>query len=319
MARQQHPKPPFLRTGAHIALIAPSFHFEAQALARGRAALEKHFHVHTTLLEGAYDRLQRLAGTDQRREDELFYWLTHPKIDAVWMIRGGYGVSRYLPSLMARLKRVKKLKPKILIAYSDLTLLLNALHDEFGWLPFHGPAIAGRVFAEPTALELNFIERNLFSNVPLGLVSTPAMRTWVPGKATAPMVGGNLSLVAASIGTAHPVEAKGRILFLEDCTEQPYRVDRLLTQALQAGVFSGAKGILLGQFTDCGNPEELEWVFQNTLLPFCEKKRIPLVSGFPAGHGNPQLTFPVGARVRLHAGKEPAAEFLEAGCGGRRK
>lgn len=313
MARSTLKKPSYLRTGSTIALVAPSFHFPRLALDQGRDLLHNQFHVKTVLLEGVYDTDHYFSGNDQRREAELLHWFLDKSVQAIVMIRGGYGMTRILQNVIKKLKSVRGLKPKIVVAYSDLTPLLNSLYQDLGWVSFHGPAVASRVFSQPEGVELSYLERALFSNAPLGEISTVEMRAWVEGKAKAPLVGGNLSLVNATIGTPYEIKTDGKILFLEDVTEKTYRVDRLLTQLIHAGKLDRVKGVVLGEFTECGTPEDLQWMFKNTLVPFLKKKKIPLVWGFPAGHGKPQITFPIGTMVEIKASnKNPSVTFVEA-------
>lgn len=302
-----------------MALIAPAFAFDRKVFEEGRAALESRYGVKTKMLDGVYEKHAYFAGDDDRRLDELYHWLTDPETSAVFAIRGGYGCARIYPRLAARLRKRRGLKPKIVMGYSDLTILLNGLMRDFGWVTFHGPVVASRVMREPLALEEETFRRALFSEEPLGAVSDPGTVVLAKGRARGRIVGGCLSLVASSIGTPYQIETRDRIVFLEDVTEKPYRLDRMLTHLIHSGLLDRARGIVFGQMTDCGPPEEALEAVRLAVGPYLAKRGIPAIYDFPAGHGKPQITFPIGAEVELDARADPIVRFLEAGARGPKK
>lgn len=311
------PKP--LRPGQGVvALVAPAFSFDHGLLAQGRAFLENHYGFRTHAQDNVYDSEAYFAGSDQRREDELFHCLTHPDIDAVFSIRGGYGSARIYPRLLERLRkhyRKNSGQPRILLGYSDITILLNGLYQDLGWMTFHGPVVAGRPFREPLPIEEETFRKCVQTAQALGPVRTTETAMLSPGTGKGRLVGGCLSLVVSTLGTPYEIDTNGKVLFLEDVDEKPYRLDRMLTQLVHAGKFDRVKGIVFGELFECEpaprdpNKTTAMQAIRLALGEVIKKKRIPVLTGFPAGHGTPQITFPIGGRVELRA-DEKTAELI---------
>ncbi|NEA26547.1 S66 peptidase family protein, partial [Actinomadura bangladeshensis] len=243
-----------------------------------------------------------------------------PRVRAVVCARGGYGATRVLDHLdwdALAAAADASAEPKILHGSSDITALHTAFGTRLGVTTSFGPMPAG-VLAEdrPDGDTLAALRAALFGG-PVTLPGTHALR---PGRAEGPLTGGTLSLLTALLGTPYaPPPAAGRVVFLEDVTEAPYRIDRMLVQLLQAGWFDGAAGIALGSWRDCGDPAELDAVFAARLGPL----GVPVLAGVPAGHGPRQLTLELGAPAVLTASPrsphdprpavpEPGALTLEA-------
>jgi muramoyltetrapeptide carboxypeptidase len=317
-------RPAHLLRGRTVALVAPSFSFDATLMEAGRAHLESKHGLKTVALPDIRSQEAYFAGSDDRRLEELFHWLTDPGVHALVAVRGGYGCARLYPRLAEKLRAVgRALKPKIVLGYSDLTVLLNGLHQDFGWITFHGPVLSGRPFRAPVPIEETTFHRSLFTAEPLGAVTDPQMVVLNPGRASGPIVGGCLSLVASSLGTSYELNTDGKILFLEDVDEAPYRLDRMLTQLLHAGKLDRIKGLVFGQMTGCEpkadsrDPTKTSsrGAIELAVAAHLRARKIPAVLNFPAGHGMPQVTFPIGATVELRADdpKTPEVVFREAG------
>ncbi len=329
-------KPRCLRRGSRVLLVAPGFHFLEEKFVRGKTFFEQTFHVEAVEATHLRGREMFFPATDAERMQDVLTGLLDPSIDALLGVRGGYGCARFYLDLRKELKRAeaalkrkgKALTPKIVAGYSDMTILINGLYQDFNWVSFHTPMIAGRPFDEPLAFELKTLERSLFSNLPLGSIprklADVSLESVVPGKAKAPVVGGNLSVVASSLGTAYELNTKGHILFLEDIGEAPFRVDRMLHQLLHAGLFNGVKGVILGDFTSCEPHSDLyadvsvTQVLRRFFRETFHKKNVPVVAGFPAGHGQRQISFPIGVPVKLEVPLDPkgtpCVQFDEAGA-----
>jgi muramoyltetrapeptide carboxypeptidase len=232
--------------------------------------------------------LTYLAGSDAERAADLQEAWCDPRVAAVFCARGGYGAARVLDHLdWTALSRVP---PKLLHGSSDIT----ALHAVFGRrlsVPTSfGPMVASLVAdAEPEALD--HLREGVFGpGAPVR--GSHALRG---GRARGVLTGGNLTLLTSLLGTAYaPEPAAGRIAFLEDVGEAPYRVDRMLTQLLQAGWFEDVAGIVLGTWTGCG---DVDAVFADRLTPI----GVPILAGVPVGHGPRQLTIRLGAGAVLDA------------------
>ncbi|MEW6056159.1 MAG: LD-carboxypeptidase [Bdellovibrionota bacterium] len=315
--------PEKLKPGSMVALVAPAFGFDPEALAQGSSYLESKYGVRTTALENVNQRFSYFAGTDERRLEELLFWLTNPEVDAVFAIRGGYGCARIYPKLIEKLKKHKRLKPKKVLGYSDLTILLNGLYQDLGWVTYHGPVVASRPFRDPVSLEEMSFQTAMFTDEPLGAISDEQTRVMSEGRAKGRLVGGCLSLLVSSLGTSYEIDTRDKILFIEDVDERPFRLDRMTTHLLHSGKLDQVRGIVFGQMAHCEPPELAKDSSQTkaieaiemALEPLLEKRQIPILYDFPAGHGKPQLTFPIGCEVELVADQaRPELVFLESGA-----
>jgi muramoyltetrapeptide carboxypeptidase len=303
--------PRALRKGDAVALIhpaSPSFEYKTNEMT---AEIVASLGFTPKLMENAGRRLGYLAGTDAERAADLNAAFADPKIDAVWCIRGGYGTPRILPYL--DYETIRK-NPKPFIGYSDITATLNAIRRLTGLVTFHGP-LADSVMSEYSLAAF----RRIVMEGATGRIAEPPPftpregtvdrenRIWklAPGKARGRLVGGSLSVFATLIGTPFEPELKGRILFLEEDGEDPYRIDRWLTQFLLTGKLAGLAGVALGKFTDCVPAPEHSlsflgsWTWQEVCADRFGKLGIPVVAGLCFGHARDKATVPVGTMAEL--------------------
>lgn len=277
-------------------LVAPSGPFDLEGFERGVAWLRERYVV--SHREDIVARSGFLAGSDARRAGELNEALADPAIDAIVAARGGHGATRILGALDVEQVRAAR---KLLVGFSDITAL-HAIWSRAGLRSIHGPMVAtlGR---QPSARErwIRAVE---------GEVSEPIETTPItPGLAEGPLVGGNLSVLAALVGTPYFPPLEGAVLFLEDVNEAPYRLDRLLTTLRNAGVLGGVRGIALGQFTTSAPEAGTDAVLRERLGDL----GIPVVLGVPSGHVDDNLELPLGAPTRIHAdGDHATVTFLES-------
>ncbi|MEM7230843.1 MAG: LD-carboxypeptidase [Planctomycetota bacterium] len=293
--------PPALKEGDIVGLIAPASPLDDNSVKKTVAYLQSRgFGVKVS--HGYRSRDGYLAGGDEQRAAEFNSMLRDPQVNAVFCLRGGYGSPRILDQIdYAELRR----NPKIVLGYSDITAVLNAIERHAGVVSFHGP-MAGELKA-PTGFTSRYLWAALsgtgrdFGDWGKGPGSRlNEWRTIAGGTAEGKLVGGNLSLVSATMGTPYEVDTNGAILFLEEVSERPFRVDRMLNQLRLAGKLKQLKGALLCRFTNCrggSNSRSLDTIFKEYLGPL----GIPVLAYFPAGHVSDQATLPVGARVRLDA------------------
>lgn len=281
-----------------IAVIAPAGPAEPERVAQVEALYAAQGFA-ARLYPGCHRRAGYLAGSDDERTADLHAALADTDIAAIHALRGGYGCMRLLDRIDATLVRRAE---KLLVGYSDVTAL-HALWQRVGLLALHAPMAASDMLLPGREADRDALFDVLRHGLPAGTVlhadpptATAPLRA--PGTAEGLLVGGNLSLVAALLGTPWALPMQGAILFLEDVSEEPYRVDRLLTQLRLAGVFDAVAGIVLGGFTDAACPLHL---LRDTLLPLARRRAIPLVGGWPAGHGTPNRPLPLGLRARLDA------------------
>ncbi len=293
---------PRLNIGDTVGLIAPSGAISEEKI---QTAIQNIAALGFKVQEGKHlrERYGYLAGTDEQRLEDLHSMYADKNVKAIWCVRGGYGCTRLLSSMDYDL--IKKNK-KILIGYSDITALLNAIYQETGVIGFHGPV------ASSTANDYNKLgfynllmsPTNNYKIEPFGeIMEKPyePLQVFREGVGEGITAGGNLSLLAAMVGTKYEVEFKNKIVFIEDIGEEPYRIDRMLTQLIEGSDIKKAKAILLGQFRGC-NPEDPE---KSLSLVECLKDRllplnIPTMYGLNFGHVDHNFTFPIGAKARIN-------------------
>lgn len=290
-----------LKIGDTVGLIAPgSFITEKEleeAVTNIRSLGLKPYYTDNILAKEGY-----LAGTDKQRAEDLNRMFANPKVKALWAVRGGYGCVRILDMLdYSSIRR----NPKIVIGYSDITVLLYGIFSQTGLIGFHGP-VAISTFDEFSVAYLKSILFGDSTGVKLIQSPVAADSTVIrSGKATGRLVGGNLSLVVSLIGTKYDVETKGKIIFLEEIGEEPYRIDRMLTQMIQAGKFNGAAGIALGNFRKCeikkNDPEfDSSFSLSEVLFDRLFDLGIPVIYGLSFGHIDNKYTLPFGALAELN-------------------
>ena len=300
--------PERLRQGDTVALIAPaSPPLEPEHVDESIAALES-LGFAVRLGRHARRRSGFLAGTPRERAEDVMRMFRDPRVKAIFCVRGGYGSAQILPRLDYEIIRRN---PKILAGCSDVTSLLCALRVKTGLVTFHGPMPASdfiRADLPPFTRE-SFLRTLMQPEPPGGIrqgYSGDTVSVLRPGKAAGKLIGGNLSILCTLVGTPWEPSFRGKILFLEDVGEAPYRIDRMLTHLLNAGLLQQAAGIAIGLCKDCLDPraktsreprQTLEDVFRERLRPL----KVPVVTGLPFGHGPDNATIPIGIRAVLDA------------------
>ena len=292
-----------VREGDTVGLITPGSYISDEGLEKAVSNIQS---LGFKVKMGKHIRASRgfNAGADKERLEDLHTMFADDSVAAIWCARGGYGCSRLLPHINYRM--ISK-HPKMLIGYSDVTALLNAIYEKTGLIGLHGPVGASEL--------TNYTKRELLALIsgntrnyeikvsPSNLNEENTIyhpRTVRPGIAEGLLVGGNLSLLAAMAGTEYLPNFKNKIVFIEDIGEKPYRIDRMLTQLRQAGKLEEAAGILLGVFSDCeADDDERSLTLWETVNDRTKDLGIPVLYGFSFGHISDQCTFPVGAKVRM--------------------
>ncbi len=277
------------RPGQAVALAAPAGAVDPQALEAGLALL-KGLLPGVELLAGPelLDRQGYLAGTDASRAEHLTRLMLSPAAGAVLSARGGYGCSRLLPLLDLEALAASR---KLLVGFSDLTCLLNALASR-GLVTAHGPMAVRLAATDQASLDD-------LAGLLAGRLPWPALfagRPLAPGRARGPLMGGNLTLFCHLLGTPWFPELTGAVLFLEELGEPAYRLDRCFTQLILAGVFERVVGVALGSLSEQAEdpPELLE-----TAVERLSGLGLPVVTGLPFGHGPLNRPLPLGALAEL--------------------
>jgi muramoyltetrapeptide carboxypeptidase len=298
-------KPKRLSEGDTVGLVLPaSNEMQADEIAFAREQLEA-LQFKVVVGRHAYDRHGYFAGTDRDRAEDVNRMFADPEIDGIFCYTGGWGTPRMLPfldyGLIAR-------NPKVIIGFSDITALLNAIYQRTGLVTFHGPVATSTL--NPYSVD-NF-RRVVMDDEAAGLLAPPEKKPnelvdrtnrvvrLAPGNASGRLVGGNLTLVAALMGTPFEIDTAGAILFLEDIREEVYRIDRMLTQLALAGKLEKAAGIAFGRCTEC-NARPSGFSLEDILRDRFESGRVPAIAGLSFGHIEHKLTLPIGIRATLDA------------------
>jgi muramoyltetrapeptide carboxypeptidase len=275
--------------------VAPASGFDRRDFDAGVAALrERGFSVRHR--DDIFDRCRYLAGSDARRAGEIHEMFRDPEIHAIFGVRGGYGSARVVPLLDPGIVRAH---PKIFVGMSDLTTLLLWFGGVCGLVAFHGPMVARRRGwsdfswrALIEAVEGRDADRPL---APDGLT------TVIGGVAEGPLVGGNLTILCHSIGTPWQADLRGAILFIEEVNDPYWRMDRRMVHLRAAGLLDGIVGVLVGQVHRSGETEGRGDVLREVLDDVLGELGVPVLMGFPAGHGEDNITLPMGVRARMDA------------------
>ncbi len=306
-------KPRVLKPGDTVGLITPSSYiFNLWSIENAVARIEA-LGLKTKISKNARGRHGYMGGTVKERVDDLHAMFADPSIAAVFCLEGGYGTERLLDSLDYSLIRKN---PKILTGYSDITGLHLAISKKAGIVTFHGPVAMSSL----PAWTLEYFRKALFSTEPIGALGNPPeseplspafpLHTVVPGRARGPIAGGNLTLISTTMGTPYEIEAKGRILFLEDTGEAPYRIDRMLVQMKLAGKFAECAGVVWGTCTECTPARsgfEVNLSVPDLLDEILGDIGKPVLAGLLFGHTKEKVTLPIGVMAEIDAAAKTVA------------
>lgn len=309
-------KPPRLRAGEVIGIVAPASPMKDEYLHKGCEYLER-LGYRVKLGRFVNSEVGYLAGTDRQRAEDLNNMFRNPQVKAIFCARGGYGSPRLLPLLdyqeMSR-------HPKIFVGYSDITAVQLAMLRHAGLVTFSGPMVAAEMGQNRMDA---FTEENFWKLLtepqPLGQLRRPKgkrYRVIQNGKVEGRLIGGCLSLIAPLVGTPHMPEIAGSVFFVEDIGEEPYRVDRHLVHFRESGLLRRIGGFVLGEMIDCTPAKDdptpsltLEQVINDFIKPL----QVPALAGLDYGHGNVKYTMPIGVRVVLEVeGRRCGLEIVES-------
>jgi muramoyltetrapeptide carboxypeptidase len=293
-----------LQKGDTIGLISPAGPIKKEDIYESTTILKK---LGFNIKKGRhiYDKWGYLAGKDKDRAYDLMDMFCDKTVDMILCTRGGYGTMRILPFINFNLI---KQNPKIFAGFSDITALLNTIYLKCNITTFHAPMCNSNLNDKVT-IE-NFLRILTSGYNPLKIKNTPpnpkfkgyfSDSSYFNGnRAKGTLVGGNLSLISGTIGTPYEIDTKDKILFLEDVNEEPYKIDKMLTQMALCGKLEECNGIILGHFTSCSLPNyerslTLEEVLNDRIISLGK----PTIVNFQCGHSYPRLTIPIGAQVEI--------------------
>lgn len=308
--------PHALPDGATIGLVSPASASNSQAIERGMAALASRGY-RPVLLPHAREEWWFVAGEDDGRLADLHQAFADPDIDAVWCLRGGYGCIR----LLARLDwDLLAANPKPFIGYSDITTLQNAFIQRLGWVSFSGPMVAsGHGYARAEGIDAGS-ERDLFrwlrptaDRQPLVNPDGTPFRVLQPGAASGRLIGGNLALFTALVGTPYLPDTRGALLAIEDVGEHPYNVDRMLCQLELSGVLDQLGALLIGDFAGYADDEHPGPDIETVVRQRVGSRPLPVLSNVIFGHTDVRQTLPLGACADLRADGAQAEVVVQVG------
>jgi muramoyltetrapeptide carboxypeptidase len=288
-------KPPALRPGDTVGVIAPASNIKQADLEAGCEALRcagyRPFYFDSILERDVY-----FAGSVERRVRELEAMFERDDVRAIVCARGGYGANYLLNQL--DLEQIEA-HPKIFLGYSDITSLLTHFTDVAGLVTFHGP-MAAKDWAHEGGVDLPSWQSALSQSSPWDVPLNPEAAGLIDGKAQGILYGGCLSILVASLGTPYEIETAGTILFLEDVAAKPYQIDRMLMQLKLAGHLETVQGIVFGEMLDCIQSPQQDYTLQEVILRIVGDLGIPVAFGVKSGHvtsGN--ITLPFGVQASL--------------------
>lgn len=314
-------KPPKLASQDTVGIVSPASSFfpvHESALQRGVAYLEK-IGLHVQLAPHTLDQRQHLNPPTQHRAEDLNQMFADPKIKAIFCLSGGSGVNAVLPLLdWEQIER----SPKIVMGYSAITALLIGLYTKIGLATFHGPMILNGFseYPQPFTYTQKCFEQVLFKTEPVRALKPPTQWTdaytsedqprtmktnpgwrWLrDGKATGPLIGGNLSVMLTLVGTPYWAPLRGAILCFEEVNFGNgllRQVDESLAQCQQMGLFDQIAGLVIGKVNELS--EEEEQLFESLILEYTADSAFPILTGVDFGHTAPQLTLPIGVQASL--------------------
>jgi muramoyltetrapeptide carboxypeptidase len=295
-------KPPALRKGDTIGIVAPASSFKRDEFEAGCQALRQ-MGYNPVYNQSIFDCDLYFAGSAERRAREIEAMFLRDDVKAILCARGGYGSNYLLPML-----DVKKLaaKPKIFVGYSDLTSLLTYFCDVGGLVTFHGPMVA-KDFAKLDGVDLKSWQNALsgLENWQLAFGSGSGVKALVQGQRSAEGVlyGGCLSMLVASLGTPYEIQTDGTILFIEDIATKPYQIDRMLMHLKLAGKFAGVRGIIFGEMLDCVQTQNQGYTLEEVVMRVVGDLGVPVAYGLRSGHVSRQnIILPLGVRAALNVG-----------------
>lgn len=298
-----------LKAGDTVGVITPSTYVSDPVRLDLVPRTLEHFGLKMKLGKNVRKRTGYLGGSIQERIDDLHEMFADPEVKGIFCIRGGYGSSQLLDRIDYSLIRRN---PKVFAGYSDITALHLAIHKNTGLVTFHSPVVLSK-FTDWTQ---DHFRRALFSVEKNRRIQNPAesnplrpvhpIRAIRPGKARGELIGGNLTLISTLMGTPYEPDTRGKIFFLEDVGEEPYRIDRMMTQLRLAGKFEQAAGVAIGECAGCSPREfrpgfESTFSFNEVLEDILSGLKVPVLSGLLLGHTDDQATVPIGIEAELDA------------------
>jgi len=301
-------KPPALRAGDKVGIVAPASNIKRELLEQGCGALRR-LGYEPFFFDSIMERDLYFAGSVERRARELEEMFAREDVRAIICARGGYG-SNYLLNALD-LRKVAA-HPKIFVGYSDLTSLLTCFSDSFGLVTFHGPMVT-KDFAAENGVNLASWTAAMSGVADWEIGAGSGARPMVQGQTEGILYGGCLSILVASLGTKHEIRTDGTILFLEDVAAKPFQIDRMLMHLRLAGKLNEVRGIVFGEMLECRQSPDQDYTLEEVVTRVVGDLKIPVAFGLRSGHvSRANVTLPIGVRARLDVGDEVKLRILES-------
>jgi muramoyltetrapeptide carboxypeptidase len=290
-------KPPALKPGDVVGIVAPASDIKRELLEAGCDALHK-LGYKPFYFDPILERDLYFAGSHERRAHELQEMFERDDVRAIICARGGYGSNYLLKAL--DLRKIAS-HPKIFVGYSDITTLLMYFADAGGFVTFHGPMVT-KDFSHTDGVDLASWKAALGgqSEWTLECGANDGMTPLSQGSAEGILYGGCLSMLVASLGTPYEIQTEGTILFVEDIATKPYQVDRMLMQLKLAGKLADVRGIIFGEMLDCLQSKDQPYKLEDVVMRVLRDLHVPVAYGLRSGHvtrGN--ITLPIGVRTAM--------------------
>jgi muramoyltetrapeptide carboxypeptidase len=301
-----HVKPPALRAGDTIGIVAPASNIKLDLLREGCRELES-LGFKTYFRPDIVSSYRYLAGPRERRVGEFLEMLRSRDIHAIFCARGGYGSGHLIPDIDPA---VIGQNPKIVSGASDITLLLNWI-DRAGVVSFHGPMVATTIRQGNEGYDRQLL-LDLLKDKQAVRFPTDGTTILRPGEGEGRLIGGCLSLLVSTLGTKNEIDTQDSILIIEDVDAKPYQIDRMMTHLKQAAKFDGVHGVVFGEMLHCVQHSNQGYTLREILLDLLSEFAFPVLFGFPTGHtSRPNVIVPFGVRARLSLGPSASFELLE--------
>ncbi|MGA9307531.1 MAG: LD-carboxypeptidase [Candidatus Sulfotelmatobacter sp.] len=311
-------KPPALRPGATVGIVAPASNVKRADLEAGCEGLLRAGY-RPIFSDTILDKDLYFAGSVERRARELEEMFVRADVEAIICARGGYGANYLLEAL--DLEKIKK-HPKIFVGYSDITTLLTYFCDKTGLVTFHGPMVA-KDWLHQDGVDLVSWHAALAETAAWEprLDADSGAKGLVEGAAEGILYGGCLSILVASLGTPYEIKTAGTILFLEDLAAKPFQIDRMLVQLKLAGKLDAVRGIVFGEMRDCMQNANQGYTLEEVVLRVVGNSGVPVAYGVRSGHVTSRnITLPIGVRAGLTvSGRRVSLKILESAVTGTGK
>lgn len=283
-----------------VGIVAPAYSVDRSSFYLAVEKLKK-MGFKVKYARSMFKKYCHMAGTDKERAGQINSMFTDKGIKAIFCANAGHGSFRVLPYLDK--KGIRK-NPKIFIGYSDITILLCYLQRITNMVVFHGPVLCGEIYQGMNRLTEEHIIKAVSEISPIGRMVFRGMRILRPLKATGVLTGGNVAMIANSIGTPYEIDTNDKILFLEDINESLEEIDNYFMQLKLAGKFNSIRGLVIGKMIGCGGYSSKTFDITKIINNVLADRKIPVICGFPSGHrrlNGPNVALPFGVQVTLDA------------------